>query len=182
MRLGDLLGHIVDVRSRLGSGSVFSIEAALAPQAPPPLAPKGVEREPKETAIRSGSILIVEDDPAVRKALDRLLQLDGHHITAAADGEEAIAMVARMDAPPDVVILDYNLPKGLTGLEVLARLRERLGYDVPTLVLTGDISSETLNEIDRQGYRHRTKPISAESLTGLIQSLLAGRPLPPSPN
>jgi two-component system CheB/CheR fusion protein len=180
-RMGDLLGHTVDVRSRLGSGSVFSIEAALAPQAPP-LSPKGIEREPKEAATRSGSILIVEDDPAVRDSLELLLQFDGHRTAAAADGDEAIAMVARMDAKPDVVIVDYNLPRGLTGLEVLARLRERLGHDVPALVLTGDISSETLSEIDRQGYLHRTKPISAENLTGLIRSLLAGRPLLPSPN
>ncbi len=173
-RLGDLLGHTVDVRSRPGSGSVFSIEVALAPEERP-FAPKPISRESNEIAARSGLILIIEDDPAVRDSLELLLRTDGYRTVAAADGEEAIAIVARKDAPPEVVIVDYNLPRGLSGLQVLARLRERLGHDVPALVLTGDISTETLKEIARQGYVQRSKPMSAEDLTRLIRALLAER-------
>ena len=78
-------------------------------------------------------------------------------------------------AQPDLVIVDYNLPRGLTGLQVMARLREMLGHDLPALVLTGDISTETLSEIARQGYVQRSKPVRAEELTRLVQSLLAKR-------
>ena len=173
-RLGDLLGHRVDVRSRQGSGSVFAIEVALAP-AGRLLAPKGIEREPEEIAARSGSILIVEDDPAVRHSLELLLRADGHRTAAAADGDEAIELVARKNARPDIVIVDYNLPRGLTGLQVMARLREMIGHDLPALVLTGDISTETLSEIVRQGYVHRSKPITADDLTRLIRAFLDGR-------
>ena len=108
----------------------------------------------------------------MRHSLELLLRADGHRTAAAADGDEAIELVARKNARPDIVIVDYNLPRGLTGLQVMARLREMIGHDVPALVLTGDISTETLSEIVRQGYVHRSKPITAEDLTRLIRGFL----------
>jgi len=104
------------------------------------------------------------------------LESEGHRTEAAADGKEAIELVAHTDAQPDVVIIDFNLPGGLNGLQVLAQLREMSGHDLHALVLTGDISSETVGEITRQGYVHRSKPITAEELFGLIGSFLAERP------
>ena len=71
-----------------------------------------------------------------------------------------------------MVVVDYNLPRGLTGLQVMARLREMIGHDLPALVLTGDISTETLSEIIRHGYIHRSKPITAEGLTRLVRAIL----------
>jgi two-component system, chemotaxis family, CheB/CheR fusion protein len=96
-------------------------------------------------AAISGSILIVEDDPALRYSLEVLLHADGHRTTAATDGEEAIKLVARKDAQPDMVIVDYNLPRGQTGLEVMARLREMFGHDLPALILTGVCILKTLS-------------------------------------
>ena len=87
------------------------------------------------------------------------MRADGYRAVAVADGDAAIALAARADARPDIVIVDINLPRGLTGLQVMARLRELIGHDLPALVLTGDISTETLSEIARQGYVHRSKPI-----------------------
>jgi two-component system CheB/CheR fusion protein len=172
-RVGDLLGHAVDVRSRVGHGSVFSIDVPLAPtETPQP--PK--EHESEKIAARSGSILIVEDDPAVRFSLEKLLCADGHRVTAAADDEEAIELVTHKSARPDVVIVDYDLPKGVTGLHLMTRLRGAMGRDVPALVLTGDIAIATLREISEQGYAHRSKPIRAKDLTRLIRSLLVAQP------
>ena len=175
-RLGDLLGHPVDVRSREGSGSVFTIEVARAP-AMKLLTPKGIERGLTEIAAHSGSILIIEDDPAVRYSLELLLRADGHRTAAAADGDEALELVARKKVRPDMVIVDQNLPRLLTGLQVMARLREMIGHDLPALVLTGDISTDTLREILRQGYVHRSKPVTAEDLTSLIRTFIDGKSL-----
>jgi two-component system, chemotaxis family, CheB/CheR fusion protein len=173
-RLADLLGHAVSVRSRHGRGSVFAIDVAIAPEGAH-LALKGLEREPEKIATRDATILIVEDDPTLREVLELLLRGDGHRIAAAADGPEALELVASMEAKPDIVIIDYNLPGGLTGLQIITRLREMIGHNLPTLVLTGDISKETLREIAQEGYTHRSKPIRADDLKHVIQSLLARR-------
>ena len=171
-RLGELLGHAVDVRSREGRGSAFAVEVPLAPAGVKVIS-REVERVGGEAPARSGSILVVEDDTGVRDVLELLLRDEGHQPVLAADGKSAIDLVARQSIRPDVVITDYNLPGGMSGLEVLARLREILGHDLPGLVLTGDISTETIATIARQGYVSRSKPVSARDLLGLIQSMLA---------
>jgi two-component system CheB/CheR fusion protein len=171
-RLGELLGHVVDVRSREGRGSVFAVEVPIAP-AGVEVVSREVERTGEEASARGGSILVVEDDPSVRRALERLLRLNGYQPVLAGDGQAACDLVARQGIRPDLVIADQNLPGGTSGLQVLARLPEILGHHLPALVLTGDISTETIKEIARQGYVSRTKPVGAAELIGLIRSMLA---------
>jgi two-component system, chemotaxis family, CheB/CheR fusion protein len=170
-RLATLMGHTVDVRSWPGRGSVFSIDVPVAPQEARP-ATRVSEPKDKANANHRGSILIVEDDPAVRGSLELYLRAEGHRTMAAADGEAAIRLVASKDMQPDIAIVDHNLPKGLTGLTLMTRLREMVGHDLPALILTGDIGTETLSEISRQGYSHLGKPAAAETLSRLVQSLL----------
>jgi two-component system CheB/CheR fusion protein len=172
-RLGDLLGHRVDVRSREGRGSVFSIEVPLAPATVAKAAQEPAEAAAEAPAHATGSILIVEDDPGLREILDLLLREEGHRVAAVADGPAAIALVAHQDIRPDLLIVDHDLPNGMTGLELLSRMREMFGQGLLGLVLTGDISTETLSAIARQGNVSRGKPVSAADLTSLVRSLLA---------
>jgi two-component system CheB/CheR fusion protein len=118
-------------------------------------------------------VLVVEDDPALAESLQLFLAADGHQSAMAANGPDAIECVERKAVRPDLVIADYNLPGGLTGPQVVARLRETLGRDVPALVLTGDISTETLRDIAAQGYEQRSKPVAAQDLTDLVHRLLS---------
>lgn len=173
-RLANLLGLTVDVRSREGRGSVFAVEVPLAP-AGARVAPAGVSPEPAELPHQEGSILIVEDDPALRESLELFLNAEGYLTTCAADGEEAVRLVDQTDLRPDLVVVDFNLPRQLTGLQVMARLREMLAHDVPALVLTGDISTQTLREIVAEGYDHRTKPVATGDLSRLVTRLLSRR-------
>ena len=100
------------------------------------------------------------------------LASEGYRTAAAADGKQALAL-ARGAIRPDLVVADYSLPNGLTGLQVLAGVRETLGREIPAVILTGDISTDTMREITRRGCVHRNKPVRAEELTHLIRSLLA---------
>lgn len=171
-RLADLLGHAVDVRSKVGRGSVFCVEVPLSP-AGAPLAGKPPSTVLDPPAARGGTILIVEDDPALRESLALFATTNGHAAETAADGADAIRLVEREGLRPDLVIVDHNLPHDLTGLQVLSRLQATLGPGLPAIVLTGDISTATLREIAAKGYEHRTKPASTEDLTRLIRRLLS---------
>ncbi len=169
-RLADLLGHAVDVRSRPGKGSVFSIEVPIGANAPAPY-PQPEPRAHAE-AGRGGIILIVEDEPAVREMLTLLLDGEGYHAVTAADGAAALELARRRSVRPDLVLADYNLPNGPNGLQVVASLQEMLGHDIKSIILSGDISTGTLREIARAGCAYLGKPVTAPALLGLIRELL----------
>jgi two-component system CheB/CheR fusion protein len=171
-RLAELLGHTIDVRSRPGKGSVFAVEVPLAAEAQ---TARSEPRQPvRETASsQKRTILIIEDEPAVREMLTLLLEGEGHRIASAADGEAALTLTKTGGLRPDLVVADYNLPNGPTGLQVVASLQRMLGHDVPAIILTGDISTQTLREIATAGRVHLGKPVTATALIHLIEEQLA---------
>jgi two-component system, chemotaxis family, CheB/CheR fusion protein len=182
--LSQLLGHPIGVRSLLGRGSVFSIEVPLTPSGvspPPDHRPGAVDNASMQMAPRSGSILIVEDDPEVREHLRLLLSEEGFTISTAADGPAALDALARGALRPDLVLADYNLPSGMNGVQVSRRLREKLDRRIPFIILTGDISTETLRDIALHDCVHLNKPVKLHELTRAIDKLLARPPDPPVP-
>ncbi len=173
-RLGNLLGHRVSVRSELGKGSVFAIEVALPPSgAAPARKPNATDQAGFEGVRRTGEILIIEDEPEVRELLEMLLKDEGYRAVAAPDGICALELVAHGTINPDLILADYNLPNGMDGLQVTAKLRERLCRKIPVIILTGDISTGTLRDIALQNCVRLNKPVKLNELTQAIQRLLS---------
>lgn len=175
-RLAGLLGHEVRVRSRLDQGSVFAVDAALAVDKAAPK-PKGEHHNQRNgTAIegvrQAGTILIVEDDPEIRELLELFLKDEGHHVAVAPDGAVALDMAVRGTIRPDLILADYNLPNGMDGLQVVARLQEESHGKIPAIILTGDISTGTLREIGRQNCVRLSKPVKLKALAQAVQHLL----------
>ena len=173
-QLARLLGHQTKVRSRHGKGSVFSIDVPLAVDGqmihdggPPPLQDRVFE-----SAGRTGAILVIEDDPHLRELLGQLLANEGHHVAVASDGVAALGLVTRGTIGPDLILADYNLPNGIDGIQLARRLREKLRRRIPAIVLTGDISAETLRSIAAEDCVQLSKPIRPEALLQVIQRLL----------
>lgn len=176
-RLGRLLEHRVRVRSRPGRGSMFSVEVAIASDLGMPTVRLAQSREPGAPAAasrRTGTVLLIEDDPQMRELLELLLRDEGHVVVSAADGASALALTADGRLEPDLILADYNLPNGMDGLQAAARLREQLRRDVPLVVLTGDISAETLIAIARDGCERLYKPVNAAALTQAVRRHLPG--------
>jgi len=169
-RLGALLGHAIDAQSRPGSGSVFAIEVPLGQEQSEAL-PRGRPRDIAQRVGRRATILVIEDDPTMREMLDLLFANEGYRTATAADGKQALTL-AQWAIRPDLLVADYTLSNGLTGLQIVARVREVLGREIPAVILTSEISTDTVREITRQSCVQCNKSASAEKLTHLIQSLL----------
>jgi two-component system CheB/CheR fusion protein len=155
---------------------VFSIEAPLAPagvaisRTTPAAEPRALA-EPRP--VRSRTILIVEDDPEIRDHLELSLQEDGYDVMTATDGPAALALLAQSRKRPDLVVADYNLPNGLTGVEFSQRLWDTFTPRIPIIILTGDISTDALRDISRQDCVQFNKPVKLRELTEAIEKLLA---------
>jgi two-component system response regulator MprA len=115
------------------------------------------------------SILVVDDDRAVREALRRALALAGYEVQLAEDGVQAVELVAQ--ALPDAVVLDIGLP-GIDGLEVCRRLR-RLGNRVPILMLTArDAVADRIDGLDAGADDYLVKPFDVGELQARLRALL----------
>ena len=116
-------------------------------------------------------ILVVDDERAVRESLRRALQLEGYEIELAADGREALSVLAEEEPQPDAVILDVLMP-GVDGLEVCRRLRAA-GNHVPVLMLTArDEVENRVAGLDAGADDYVTKPFALEELLARVRALL----------
>jgi CheY-like chemotaxis protein len=127
--------------------------------------------------VAAGRVLIVEDHQTMREAM-RLVLEPQFEILEAADGIKAVDMI-RAD-PPDLVLLDLNLP-GVSGTEVLATLKaDRATAGVPVIVVTamGEEERERLMRLGADGYF--TKPFSPLALIRTVELALGGAETPGS--
>jgi two-component system CheB/CheR fusion protein len=177
-RLADLLGHPIHVRSQPGKGSVFSIDVMLTPSGTRQDGelPGGGHGQVSDRAHRTGLIVVIEDDRELCELLEVVLKEDGHRTASAPDGPAALDLFAHGGFRPDLILVDYNLPNGMDGLVVAAKIRETLHRHIPVIVLTGDISTDTLRRIASEDCVQLNKPVKAVDVMQAIQRLLAISP------
>ena len=114
-------------------------------------------------------ILVVDDEPSVRDALDRALRMDGYKVQLAADGRAALDALA--DQPPDAIVLDVLMPEP-NGLEVCRRLRAA-GDHTPVLMLTArDAVPDRVAGLDAGADDYLVKPFALEELGARLRALL----------
>ncbi len=114
-------------------------------------------------------VLVVDDEPAVRRALERALRLDSYDVLLAGDGEEALDAIAR--DPVDAVVLDVMMPR-LDGLEVCRRMRTA-GDKTPILMLTArDAIDDRVQGLDVGADDYLVKPFALRELQARLRALL----------
>jgi two-component system response regulator MprA len=115
------------------------------------------------------TVLLAEDDRAIRHALERALALEGYQVTAVADGVEALAQAHR--TPPDVLVLDVMMP-GIDGLQVCRVLRAE-GDRTPILMLTALVeTADRIAGLDAGADDYVVKPFDVEEVFARLRALL----------
>jgi signal transduction histidine kinase/CheY-like chemotaxis protein len=178
-RLCQLLDHPIHLDSTVGKGSCFSISV------PRVVAPAEVVRQAAPIrALRMPTdklVAVIDDDPLVLEGMGGLLRSWGYRVVTAGNDNEALAGQIEHGAAPDLIISDYRLLDGRTGIEVIERLRTQLGVDVPAFLVSGDIDPTLLREARVNGFHMLHKPVEPMALRALVTQLLkkqaAGAPV-----
>ncbi len=171
-RIADLLELSLNVESTPGQGSTFSVTIPAGRGDNPMPGPQRAPPHVREVHIRKPRILLVEDEPAVRRATHLLLTVEGYEVNAVTTLSESMQAVKDGGAV-DLLITDYHLRHGVTGLQVIAALREMMDDSLKVLLITGDTSS-VIRTLQQEPYlRILSKPVDADQLLASIEALLA---------
>ncbi len=178
-RIARLLDHPVGLRSQPGKGSCFEV---VVPRAAPvrqgSIAAAAMARH-AGASLGGQCILCIDNDADVLDGMQGLLTKWGAQVCSAANEAEAIAELIRLRTSrlglPALLLVDYHLDDGVTGLEVIEALRDESGRDIPALILTADHSADVADRVRESGHALLRKPVKPAALRALINRLLARR-------
>ncbi|MFI6156244.1 response regulator transcription factor [Kitasatospora sp. NPDC051170] len=133
------------------------------------MTPSADDRTPSETGHPGARLLVVDDEPALRDALESSLAFEGYEVATATDGYEALESVER--DKPDLVLLDIMMPR-MDGLTAVRRMRSR-GDTVPVLMLTArDAVGDRVTGLDVGADDYLAKPFELDELLARVRALL----------
>jgi signal transduction histidine kinase/CheY-like chemotaxis protein len=162
----------VTVDSELGKGTTFSIYLPLTAQR----SQRVPTANPAPRVLKKrGTVLVVDDEPAVRRATTRMLERLGLRTLAAADGEQALALYDQHADEIGLVVLDMGMP-GMTGSDVFRELRARSKVNV--LIATGYAVEEEVQSLVSDGARILEKPFKLDALSIEVERALNGSRAP----
>jgi signal transduction histidine kinase/CheY-like chemotaxis protein len=170
-RLAGLINAPLTLRSESGRGTVFSL------QLPPGKVPRA--RGPSDVAGKAPLgltldrkfIVVVEDEPAVRGGLEVLLKGWGAQVISFETVQASRAWAQNADLAihrPDLLIVDYRLEHGHTGVEAIQVLRDRFGADVPAIMVTGSTMTGHEAEAQAHDFHLLVKPVVPNKLRAMI--------------
>ena len=171
-RIVQLLGVSLDVQSELGKGSRFSVALPASTGMAHVTPPAPAHEDSLARSYSRQTVLLVEDDLAVRNATRMLLRVSGYQVLLADSKHEALAQ-AKYHPEIELLMADYHLGPGETGLQVIAEVRQLLNKPVKAVLMTGDTSSAVQEAANDRQLRIASKPINANELLALLEELAA---------
>jgi signal transduction histidine kinase/DNA-binding NarL/FixJ family response regulator len=170
-RLCELLNHPIELKSRVGMGSRFSISV---PSAPAGAAAAAVSDTPRNLMISEPGklVVVIDDDRLARDGSRGLLQRWGCEVVTADSEDDAMFKLADVGRQPDLIISDYRLAHGKTGFELINRMRRAYSAQIPACLISGDTAPERLCEARDSGYYLLHKPVMPMTLRSVVSELL----------
>ncbi|MET0334722.1 MAG: hybrid sensor histidine kinase/response regulator [Rhizobacter sp.] len=168
-RLSDLLGLAVSVQSTPGQGSRFELRLSRASAHEVAAMPAAADTAALPL-VTSQCVLVIEDDADSRNALLGLLRQWGCDARAAPGAREALVWIEQ-GFRPDALVVDLRLSDGASGLDAIAAVREAVGTELPTLVVTGDAGSDHLRRAESLGLPVLVKPARPMQLRAFLSQV-----------
>jgi CheY-like chemotaxis protein len=172
-RLCRLLEHPIELKSMVGKGSCFAVAVPVA-TAPARTVEVPDAREPRLDAFKGKLIVVIDDDAMVLGSTGGLLRSWGCRVVTAGSGDAALAGLAEHDCAPDLIISDYHLSDGETGMEAIAHLRAALNTSIPAFLISGDTDAEPLRAARVARYHLLHKPVRPMALRNMLHRYLRG--------
>ena len=167
-RLCQLLNHELVVTSETGRGSKFSI---ILPLGDSSIVSKKQGLTEHQANLSNLSVMLIDDDIDIIEATEELLTRWGCEVSAAQNTTQAMRHIDN-GVTPDIIVSDYSLADDVTGVEVIEKINRVCNLNVPSLLLTGDTSSQTLSDAISNGYIVLHKPVSPKLLRETISNLI----------
>lgn len=175
-RIGRMLDHEIDVSSKPGHGSCFSVVVPLAHQSDIEQAESPVVVHAEASGLNELVVLCVDNEPDILEAMNLLLDRWGCPTVMLARTQAQAAQQVLMHGTPDFVLVDYHLDDQSHGLQVMQHLDNILGTQLPAIVITADRSSELEEAVKARGYGLLLKPIRPAALRALMTNMLKTKP------
>ena len=168
-RIAKILGYRVQVASRPGHGSRFSIEVPLAARVPLPLsqqAPQPGTGNP----LPGRRLLVLDNELSILESMAALLGQWGCEVLTATD--QAAALEVLQGRAPELILADFHLDHGVTGCQVVRRLREHFQQPLPAVIITADRSDQCRRALQQLGAPLLNKPVKPGKLRAVLSQLL----------
>lgn len=171
-RIARMLGYPIEVRSRPGRGSCFSIQLPLvADQAPlPSLLP--ATQALVGNPLPGKRLLVLDNEPSILHSMAELLGGWGCEVLTALDQAQALEVLD--ERAPDLLLVDYHLDLGVTGSEVVQALRAHFARDIPAVMITAERSDECRMHLQALKVPLLNKPVRPGKLRAVLSQMLAG--------
>jgi CheY-like chemotaxis protein len=177
-RLADLLGHDISVQSTPGSGSCFSLSVPTLEGNVESSSSDDTSDVPSEDAV-SGLIMLIEDDVDVANAWGLLLEAEGYQVATGASVSEAKALIKHMAEMPALIISDFHLLAGSTGVEAVTEIRKFYNKNLPSFIVSGDTSKVVKDAQLLDNCTVMSKPVNTARLLSAARIAVQTGQVPP---
>ncbi|WP_375763621.1 MASE1 domain-containing protein [Bradyrhizobium sp. Pha-3] len=166
-RLRVLLNHQIDLASTVGRGSRFAILVPVADECVTSTEPVDSPR-PAAFAVEGRVILVIADAPIVLEETGGLLGKWGYSVLTSGSDEGALIRLAERQQRPDLIISDYHLAGGKTGIRAIEQINAVFGSSIPAILISGDTAPEPLRDAKDRGYILLHKPVDPMRLRAVM--------------
>jgi two-component system, sensor histidine kinase len=173
-RFATVLGHDVQLSSRVGYGSTFSVRLPHTELEIGAGAGRELQHHDFQfSGLEGAKILIVENDPSSAEAMALLLEKWGCDVAKTISTADALERLGALGGTPDAIIADLHLDSDESGLEAVNAIRQQVKSEIPAMIVTADYSVDAAREAAVYGLELLKKPVKPAEMRSLLSFLLA---------